>query len=872
MQNIDSDLIRGNIDTIILKTMLNEDKYGLDIIKEVSDKSNGTYELKQPTLYSCLKRLENQGLISSYWVDSEIGGKRHYYKLTDKGREFYNKKQEEWAKSKFIIDNLLSNYNYEEYRLVKKDDFDEIIQNKANAPLSNFTDNANDENNTAEENSETFEPDDENSSELEETNLNENTSEDDNNENISENSLSSENLNSSEDEDIDNQSSITEEDETDDYSSNEFENENNNLTNYSEENSDESDENVESESAENFSDYEISSNNESQDFESENEDDNQNEDFENENASDFSIHDAFKNSNAFEDIDDEDSLKNSENEDDYFSENNPDETEISNDEVLDLGNNEDNNILTDDDSEEAASFSSNSDDEDYPVYFSAKQSKSEADDNTVSYETTDQSSNEMNILSRLHSQDDETINTYYGDQKSYVNHLNQIDESKLEQQDLLDGSLYVKPDLVNKSIDDFSSAVERLNNFNSSVDNSEETSDQAGEETKTPDIEDFENDTQSYEEQEIEHDAEDNDEVDDLDELNSLKNISSNGFFNSSDNAGYETQQTSSSSQVQNDYDFNQTDSSDASFDEDDYEPENTAPMSFSEITNEIESNKYNESTYTNDNDYSETDTENQTESSFDSSTSSQENYNAQENMNAIDSIISNNISTNYVEPTQAFYRGQNSNYREKLSSLSKYSKVALENEKPTQNNEEAIEKAKDIAEITKELEDEGIKVREHYKQTNSKALDKNYLLANKINLMRSLIMFFGYVFILSAVYIVLNNTPMKDNSWFSFKPFLIGFIPFAVILIYYTILFVISPYKKVDAKFHARIMLFISVIITIQLLLITYCVNLQLGFYSFTQKEYNHLLWIIPTIISFAPIIDNFVYLALFKSKNFNV
>ena len=107
--------------------MLNEDKYGLDIIKEVGEKSSGTYELKQPTLYSCLKRLENQELISSYWVDSDIGGRRHYYKLTEKGRDFYNKKQEEWAKSKFVIDNLLSNYNYEEYRLVKKDDYEKVM-------------------------------------------------------------------------------------------------------------------------------------------------------------------------------------------------------------------------------------------------------------------------------------------------------------------------------------------------------------------------------------------------------------------------------------------------------------------------------------------------------------------------------------------------------------------------------------------------------------------------------------------------------------------------------------------------------------------------------------------------------------------------
>ena len=74
--SIDSDLIRGHIDTIILKILKTGDRYGYEIIKDVETKSNGTYELKQPTLYSCLKRLESQGLISSYWSDSDIGGKR----------------------------------------------------------------------------------------------------------------------------------------------------------------------------------------------------------------------------------------------------------------------------------------------------------------------------------------------------------------------------------------------------------------------------------------------------------------------------------------------------------------------------------------------------------------------------------------------------------------------------------------------------------------------------------------------------------------------------------------------------------------------------------------------------------------------------
>ena len=106
--SIDSDLIRGNVDTIILRTLTSGDKYGYEIIKDIEIKSGGTYELKQPTLYSCLKRLDTQGLIDSYWLNSDIGGKRHYYKLTDEGKAFLDRSMDEWLSSRAIIDNLIS--------------------------------------------------------------------------------------------------------------------------------------------------------------------------------------------------------------------------------------------------------------------------------------------------------------------------------------------------------------------------------------------------------------------------------------------------------------------------------------------------------------------------------------------------------------------------------------------------------------------------------------------------------------------------------------------------------------------------------------------------------------------------------------------
>ena len=50
----DSDLIRGNIDTVILKVLYEGDRYGYDMIKLINARSGGQWEIKQPTLYACL--------------------------------------------------------------------------------------------------------------------------------------------------------------------------------------------------------------------------------------------------------------------------------------------------------------------------------------------------------------------------------------------------------------------------------------------------------------------------------------------------------------------------------------------------------------------------------------------------------------------------------------------------------------------------------------------------------------------------------------------------------------------------------------------------------------------------------------------------
>lgn len=113
--SISADLIRGHINTIILRTLDERDKYGYEIINEIEEKSHGQYTLKQPTLYSALKRLENQGYIKAYWKtdDVTLGGRRKYFTLTELGREFSEKNQSEWEYSRTVIDSLISDRSFD---------------------------------------------------------------------------------------------------------------------------------------------------------------------------------------------------------------------------------------------------------------------------------------------------------------------------------------------------------------------------------------------------------------------------------------------------------------------------------------------------------------------------------------------------------------------------------------------------------------------------------------------------------------------------------------------------------------------------------------------------------------------------------------
>ena len=105
--SIASDLIRGHTDAIILTHLIRGDSYGYEINKHILQTSDNRFELKEATLYTAFKRLEDAGCIRSYWGDESSGARRKYYSITPVGCDTYKRLIGEWCVARDIINKLL---------------------------------------------------------------------------------------------------------------------------------------------------------------------------------------------------------------------------------------------------------------------------------------------------------------------------------------------------------------------------------------------------------------------------------------------------------------------------------------------------------------------------------------------------------------------------------------------------------------------------------------------------------------------------------------------------------------------------------------------------------------------------------------------
>ncbi len=104
---INSDVIRGHLESVILKLIIEKDRYGYEISNCITERTENRFNIKEATLYSVVGRLEKKDLIESYIGTKSYGSKRRYYKITTLGKAYYDEKITEWKELKAVLETLL---------------------------------------------------------------------------------------------------------------------------------------------------------------------------------------------------------------------------------------------------------------------------------------------------------------------------------------------------------------------------------------------------------------------------------------------------------------------------------------------------------------------------------------------------------------------------------------------------------------------------------------------------------------------------------------------------------------------------------------------------------------------------------------------
>lgn len=146
--DLNGDMIRGHIDTIILLSLVDGDKDSNEIRKNIEDRSDNKFSVKQGTFYSAMQRLVKQSLIKEYRSSATDGIRRKYFSLTEKGEKLVENNRKEWLESKEVIDTLVDTVQEkpETDLMMRTEDFPIPSENPYESPvLSDENDQKTDE-------------------------------------------------------------------------------------------------------------------------------------------------------------------------------------------------------------------------------------------------------------------------------------------------------------------------------------------------------------------------------------------------------------------------------------------------------------------------------------------------------------------------------------------------------------------------------------------------------------------------------------------------------------------------------------------------------------------------------------------------------
>ena len=102
-ESIEIQLKKGALELCVLALLSQRDSYAYEIASRLSD----AIGMGEGTIYPLMRRLQNDGLVDTYLVESSAGPPRKYYRLTEAGRSSFTNQKAAWSSFSGAVQDIL---------------------------------------------------------------------------------------------------------------------------------------------------------------------------------------------------------------------------------------------------------------------------------------------------------------------------------------------------------------------------------------------------------------------------------------------------------------------------------------------------------------------------------------------------------------------------------------------------------------------------------------------------------------------------------------------------------------------------------------------------------------------------------------------
>jgi PadR family transcriptional regulator PadR len=102
-ESIEIQLKKGVLELCVLALLSEQDSYAYEIASRLA----GGIGMGEGTIYPLMRRLQNDGLVETYLVESAQGPSRKYYRLTGSGTASFATQRAAWASFSSAVEAIL---------------------------------------------------------------------------------------------------------------------------------------------------------------------------------------------------------------------------------------------------------------------------------------------------------------------------------------------------------------------------------------------------------------------------------------------------------------------------------------------------------------------------------------------------------------------------------------------------------------------------------------------------------------------------------------------------------------------------------------------------------------------------------------------